>query len=370
MDWSFSIARIKGINIKIHYTFFLILLWGAFSLGSGNSLLGLAYGALLTIILFVFVTLHELGHSLVALRFGIRVRDITLMPLGGVAQLERMPEKSLQELLIASAGPLVNVALAIVALPLAVAVLGWQALNTGIFSTTIFNQAGIPGIIWFTLTANISLAVFNLIPAFPLDGGRVLRAVLAFFMNYLQATHLAVNIGRGLALLMGLAGIVMGNMVLAIIAFFIFNAGTVEEQTVRLRTMLRVITVGEIMPKNLVLVYAWNTVGEARSWLAASLQPYFAVVDEQGLAGVVSRTQLQEALAKGQVGQGIAELMRRDVLNVHYNEPLDEVQRKMANNRIPFAIVNDGLRFLGIISIEDINRSLTKLVRSMGHGSI
>ena len=189
MGWSIKLGRIFGIDIKMHLTFLLILGWGAFAYG-GNA--GPLYGVIVTLGLFTLVLLHELGHSLAAMGYGIGVKDITLLPIGGVARLERMPEKPVQELIVALAGPAVNIVLALVLLPI-VAVL---SLVQGIpLSFNLLAQSGLLGFLTFLLSANISLAVFNMIPAFPLDGGRVFRASLGFFTNYQKATQMAAAVG-------------------------------------------------------------------------------------------------------------------------------------------------------------------------------
>lgn len=182
MKWSFSIARVFGIDIRIHASFVFALMIGAmWGLEFGQK--GVAFGLLFTILLFACVVLHELGHSLVAKAFKIPVREIVLLPIGGVAQMEKNPEKPVHELLIAVAGPLVNVVIAI-----GIWVAFGKTLLSGIDLKALTSpqsvQPSAQALVFWLLTANVSLAVFNMIPAFPLDGGRVLRAVLAMFMGF------------------------------------------------------------------------------------------------------------------------------------------------------------------------------------------
>ncbi|HEX9921394.1 MAG TPA: site-2 protease family protein, partial [Anaerolineae bacterium] len=219
MNWSIKLGRIFGIDIKMHLTFLLILGWGAFAYGGSA---GPLYGLIVTLGLFSLVLLHELGHSLAALGYGIPVRDITLLPIGGVARLERMPEKPLHELVVALAGPAVNVILAVILLPIVMVLNGGRA---NLFSLGLATEPGLLSWLGFLLMANVSLALFNMIPAFPLDGGRVFRAFLSFFTDYHRATQIAATVGRILAIGLGLFALYYGQVWVAMIAFFIFIVG-------------------------------------------------------------------------------------------------------------------------------------------------
>lgn len=227
MKWSWKIGAIKGIDIYIHFTFFLLLAgFGISSLISQQSLAA-SFGSMLYIILlFTIVVLHELGHSLTAKHFGIDTRQITLLPIGGVAQLERMPEKPVQELLISIAGPAVNVVLALALLVLSYFVSSFGTVSSIalISSEFIFKLVGV----------NVALAVFNLIPAFPMDGGRVLRAILALRGSYLLATKNALNVSKVFAVLFGIIGI-FSNPFLIIIAIFVWIAGSQEYEMVKMK---------------------------------------------------------------------------------------------------------------------------------------
>ncbi len=218
MKWSWKIGKIAGISLYVHTTFWLLLGWIAVSQflekRSWTHAMG---GVLFVTVLFSVVVLHELGHALMARRFGIRTRDITLLPIGGVARLERMPEDPKQELLVALAGPAVNVALAAVLFVLIVLVMGIDALH---------NIQLIGGEFLINLLmVNVGIAVFNLLPAFPMDGGRVLRALLAMWMDYARATQIAANVGQGMAVLFGLIGMYF-NPVLLLIALFVWVGGS------------------------------------------------------------------------------------------------------------------------------------------------
>src|SRR5690348_941287 len=189
MGRSLKIGSVRGIDVRLHITFPLIVLWAAFDWGAGTYLgwRGALYGIVLVLLLFVCVVLHELGHSLVAMHFGGRVKDITLLPIGGVAQMRRMPAKPIHELLVALAGPAVNIAIALV-----LGVVFWTAREGNIpIIWRVLRMAmrpGIEGVLVYLLLANAGMALFNLLPAFPMDGGRVFRALLELWTGHLKAT--------------------------------------------------------------------------------------------------------------------------------------------------------------------------------------
>src|SRR5438552_9476749 len=213
MRWSIKIARIAGIDVRIHITFLLFLTWIGFTYYQVGGSAAAIDGVLFILALFGCVLLHEFGHALAARGFGIRTPDITLLPIGGVARLERMPDKPWQELVVAIAGPLVNVVIAAV-LTFALGLhLEWEHLER-------VNQPGI-AMLAKLASVNIGLVLFNLIPAFPMDGGRVLRALLALALPYSRATQIAAGVGQALSLVFGIVGL-FANPMLILIAFFIF----------------------------------------------------------------------------------------------------------------------------------------------------
>lgn len=362
MGWSIKLGRIFGIDIKVHLTFLLILVWGAFNYGGGA---GPLYGILVTLALFTLVLLHELGHSLAAIGYGIPVKDITLLPIGGVARLERMPEKPLHELVVALAGPLVNVLLGAVLLPV---ILFWIIVQGASFSLSTLSQPGWVGLLFFLFTANVSLAVFNMIPAFPLDGGRVLRAALGFFTNYQRATTIAATVGRILAVGLGLVAIFTGEFFLAIIAFFVFIVGGQEAQAVAARGVLRGLRVSQALTNNAVALSPSATIGQVASLMMTSRQPDFAVLDPDTgqLLGVATSHNVIEAMQQGRWRSRIGDIMQqaRHVPVIALNATLDEVQEKLGQTSSRVAAVYDGLYFRGLISLDDVYRAFQFLSRS------
>lgn len=361
MSWSIKLGQIFGIDIKVHLTFLLILVWGALNYGGSA---GPLYGIVVTLALFALVLLHELGHSLAALGYGIPVKDITLLPIGGVARLERMPEKPLHELVVALAGPAVNVILAIGLLPVVVLLAVLQGTP---LSIAMLTQPGLLGLLAFLLTANVSLAVFNMIPAFPLDGGRVLRAILGFFMNYQQATQAAVAVGRTLAIGLGLFAVYNGPISLLLIAVFIFFVGGQEGQAVAIRNILRNARVAQALTNGAVALSPNATVGQVATLMMNSRQADFAVLDPQSgqLLGVASHQKVAQAMEQGYWRSQIVEVMQqaRHVPIIALNAPLDEAQEKLAQTSSRVAAVYDGLNFRGLISLDDIYRVFQFLSR-------
>jgi len=359
MNWSVKLGRVFGIDIKMHLTFLLILVWGAFMYGGSA---GPLYGVVVTLSLFTLVLLHELGHSLAAMMYGIPVRDITLLPIGGVARLERMPEKPVQELVVALAGPAVNVVLAAVLLPVVAALSLGQSMT---FSLNMLTEPGLLGLLAFLLSANVSLAVFNMIPAFPLDGGRVLRATLGFFTNYAQATRVAATVGRYLAIGLGIVAITMGQIWLTMIALFIFFAGGQEAQAVEARTVLRTAKAGQALSGETVALSPQATVGQAASMLLSVRQPEVVVLDpvSGNLLGITSRRKIVQAMQAGQWYRRVTEIMEqaRNIPRVALSTPLDEVQDKLAQTSSRIVAVYDGLHFKGLITTDDIYRMFSLL---------
>jgi Zn-dependent protease/CBS domain-containing protein len=362
MNWSLKIGKLFGIDLKVHLTFFLILVWGAFSYGGSA---GPLYGIVVVLALFTLVVLHELGHSLAAMWFGIPVLDITLLPIGGVARLERMPDKPVQELIVALAGPAVNVILAIILLPIVTTLSAVQSVP---FSMGLLTEPGLLGLLTFLLIANVTLVAFNMIPAFPLDGGRVFRASLGLFTDHHKATKIAVNVGRVFALGLGVYGIVNGQIFLALIAFFIFVAGGQEGQAVAARTLLKTVQAREALNKNNVALSPEATVGQVASMMISHPQPTFAVLDPDSgqFLGVATSGSVSLAMQKGQWHTRITEIMHhaKNIPTIALNATLDEVQDKLVGASTQVVAVYDGLHFRGVISANDVYRVFRFLSQS------
>ncbi|HQN08195.1 MAG TPA: site-2 protease family protein, partial [Thermoanaerobaculia bacterium] len=363
MKWSYTVARVSGIDIRIHATFALILALGAFQWGfpkgldGESSFAGAVFGMGLMILLFACVVLHELGHSLVAQRFGLTVREIVLLPIGGVARLEKNPEKPLHELLIALAGPLVNVAIAILLF-----FAGGIALNFGLVEAqSLLTADGPPTLatLWgWLFLANVGLAVFNMIPAFPMDGGRVLRAALAMRLGFSRGTQIATVIGQAVAFAFGLFGVLSGNFLLVVVALFVFMGAGQERAEEQARTVLTTLRVGDAYNKHALVLSPGDHVSKVVDYILTSYQPDFAVVQGKTFLGVVTRDDVLKALATETNDLYVAGIMKREVLTVDARQGLDEVRRLMGEKGERIAAVNDDETFLGLVSVEDIGEAL------------
>ncbi len=304
MKWSVKIARIADIGIYIHLTFLLLLGWVAVIYWQhSHSTQAMAQGIFFILLLFGCVVLHELGHALMARRYGIRTRDITLLPIGGVARLESMPEEPRQEFWVALAGPAVNVFIA--ALLYLVLALGSGPApleELGITHGSLLSRL---------MVVNIWLVAFNLLPAFPMDGGRVLRALLAMRLDYVQATRVAAGIGQAMALIFGFLGL-FSNPFLVFIALFVWIGAAQESSHAQLKSALEGIPVRRAMITDFQTLAIDDTLATAVDMILSGSQHDFPVLDGARLAGILTRADLLKALAQGRQGQRVGDVMRRD----------------------------------------------------------
>jgi len=364
MNWAFRIARVRGIDIKIHVTFFLVLVLGAIQwAGSvpGDPLQGALFGMVLMILLFVCVTLHELGHSVAAQYYGIPVREIVLLPLGGVALISKNADKPLQDLVIAAAGPLVNVVLALVLFLVTRATVGLPMLTGQGTVDNLLSQPSLQTMLVWLLAANISLVVFNLIPAFPLDGGRMFRAILAMFLGYPRATQIASAVGQVAAIGLGVVGILTGNFLLALVAVFIFFGAGQETAQVLSKTVLTTLKVGDAYNKYALTLQIGDRVSKVVDYILTSYQPDFAVLQGSTLIGIVTREDVLRALATEPSDRYVTEIMQRDITKVDAAKSLDEARQVIGEAGRRVGAVFDGAKYLGLVSLEDISEAFAVL---------
>jgi Zn-dependent protease len=376
---SLVLFRLFGIDVRVHWSFLLVLAYGAFIYSSGPAgpLVGAVYGVLVTALLFVCVLLHEFGHALVAKYFRVGVSNITLLPIGGVANLERMPDKPIQEFMIAVAGPLVNFVLVVLLLPLTVIVLGIQsgfdAVGGNLRETlaqglAAFRTPGLANLMIYLVFTNLMLGIFNLLPAFPMDGGRILRALLAMAMPYVQATRTAVFVGRIFAILMAIWGIFGGGIILLLIAFFIYVGGGAEREAVESKAVLKHMTAGQALTPNAVNLYTSEPLSRAVDQIMNSYQTDYPVLDLGGqFAGVLTKPHLIHALKTQGLETRIVDVMIRaeEVPVVAPDSTLDEAWDKMATGGQRVVAVKHNGQFLGILTFEDVSEVFSVLAASM-----
>jgi Zn-dependent protease/CBS domain-containing protein len=347
MRWSVKIARVAGTEVRIHITFLLFLAWIGFSYYRVGGAAAAIPGVLFLLALFGCVLLHEFGHVLAARAFGIPTPDITLLPIGGVARLQRMPDKPWQELIVAIAGPLVNVVIAV----LLILFLGQPA--------TIENleQVERPSVGMLTKLAsvNVMLVLFNLVPAFPMDGGRVLRALLAMVLPYARATQIAAWIGQALAFVFGFIGL-FGNPLLIFIALFIFLGAQQEAAMAQMKEVSLNLAVSEAMVTHLVKLPPEATLEDAVEALLRTSQHEFPVVDaEDRILGVLTRDRLIAALKQRGSTASVADVMQRDLPAVRADEPFEKAFQLMQESAFPALPVVDRFgRLRGLITPENI----------------
>jgi CBS domain-containing protein len=288
------------------------------------------------------------------------VREIVLLPIGGVAMLGKLPEKPRQELIIAAAGPAVNVVIAVL-----LAIFVTPAMTTLDGHGLVEGSAPAPSLttfLFWLLIANITLVVFNLLPAFPLDGGRMLRAVLAMFMDYAKATKVAATIGQGAAVVLGVVGVMTGNFILAIIAVFIFFGAGMESFQAKARTVFNTLRIGDAYNKHALSLVPADRVSRVVDYILTSYQPDFAVVLGGNLLGVVTRADVVKTLSERTDDPYVSEIMKRDVESVDAATSLDEVQTRMQEQGVRLMAVYSGDRFLGLVSADDLREALSVLM--------
>lgn len=341
MRGSIKLFSVFGISINIHITFLLLLL---LVLSGGVKWL------FLIIAIFCFVTIHELCHSLVAKRFGIKVREITLFPIGGVASMSSIPEKPGHEFLISIAGPLSNIAVVILFFFPMKYLVGNEVLFHSLSTETW------PLTFSYVYWINLILAIFNLIPAFPMDGGRILRSILAGRLGYHKATKIAAMFGHLFALLFAYLGIVRFNLILVAIAVFIYMAASNEELQVELKETLKKFKVRDILSRDFFILTSDATLAKVLELIFHSHQEDFAVVDEGVLVGFITRQDIMTSIHQFGTQKLVRDMMRKDFPKVKDSDLLTKVQTIMQENQMrALPVLKDG-SLVGVITMEDVGK--------------
>jgi Zn-dependent protease/predicted transcriptional regulator len=356
--WSFRIGTLLGVPIRVHVTFLFLLVWfGAVSSQSGRGYLG---GVVFLLLLFGCVVLHELGHATMARRYGVKTSEIVLYPIGGIARLDRIPSGK-AELLIAIAGPLVNLVLA---------ALIWAGLQFAPVSGPESAEEMVGGpLAWQLLTANLSLFVFNLIPAFPMDGGRILRAGLSLAIGQQRATTIAARVGQGLAILFALFAVFPGPVkpMLLLIALFVFLGAGQEEAYQRGRAAVRGLVARDAMVTQFATLAPQDSLGHAAELLLATHQHDFPVVDLWGrVAGLLPRATLIAALAEHGREVAVLEVMERELVAVRPETSLDDVLGGLQSRPGATVLVVGEKGLEGMITLENLGE-LIEVSRSLQH---
>ena len=349
MKWSWKIGRIGGIDLRVHATFLILLAWMALVYyRSSGTAAGAVRGVLFTLALFASVVLHEFGHAAAARRVGVPTRDITLLPIGGVARLEYIPRKAKQELGIALAGPAITV---VIALLLAL-VLRLLHAPLVVAADAVVTGSG-AGLLAQLMWVNVYLLVFNLLPAFPMDGGRVLRAGLAMRTGYLRATEVAARVGRAFALLFGIVGLFY-NPFLVLIALFVWLGAAAESSALQEHEVLGGVTVDRIMIRELRTLAPNDTLETAMRHVLEGFQHDFPVVAGGRVVGVLTRAGMLAGLGRAGPGSLVSESMDTSFRTTTPIEPVEKAVARLRECHCSTMPVLDDGQLSGVLTSENI----------------
>ncbi len=350
MRWSWKIGRIAGIDLYVHATFFLLILWViALHAFQGHGMEGALTGIAFILALFACIVLHEFGHALTARRYGIPTKDITLLPIGGVARLERMPDKPWQEFWVAMAGPLVSFALGIALYVVLFITGGFQPVSGLSITGGPFLER--------LLVANVAIAIFNLIPAFPMDGGRILRALLATRFDHVRATQIAASVGQALALVFGLLGLFRDPFLL-FIAFFVWIGAAAEAQSVQMKEAFTGIPIRAAMQTSFTTLTTEQTLGDAAKVILAGSQHDFPVVWGDRVMGILTKSNLISGLAEYGADQPVTKVIEREFQTAEPNEMLESVLVRLAATPARVLPVLEDGRLIGLVTTENLGEYL------------
>ncbi len=359
MRGGWTIGRLAGIDLRLHFTFPLIVLFGALQWGSAHGTAGAAFGALLMLVLFACVALHELGHALAARHYGIPTREILLFPLGGVAFLARPARRPAEELWIALAGPAVNVVIAAaLAIVIGVAPAALPGEAAGLLRASSAGPSLGTFLHWL-LGANLSLVLFNLLPAFPMDGGRVLRALLAFRFGWLKGTRWAAAVGQGLAVAGGVWALLSGQLLLALLAAFVYFGAGQERTHAEARHVLESLRLADAYNRHALVLAPGDRLSRVVHYLLTSYQPDFAVIDRAGVfAGVVTRERALAIAATRADDPFVLDFLETRVPRLETHLTLAEAQEALADSGTTCGAVVEQGRFLGLVSQQDLAEAI------------
>lgn len=345
--WSLYIGRVSGIKIFIHWTFIFLISWILISnFQEGKNMASALYTISFVLSIFVCVTLHELGHALTAKYFKYRTRDITLLPIGGIARMDEIPENPKHELLVALAGPSVNILIALLLYPFVY----WFG-NIPTFFTVLFNTGDT--FLFGLLVVNIALAVFNLIPAFPMDGGRVFRATLSFFTDRVKATTIAARTGQVIATAFFFIG-VFYNPILALIGIFIFMMAQTENDYVKSKSLLHDYTVRDVMMRKYYSLDAFDTIDDAVKGLLDVQAADFLVMENGNVIGTLSRDGIIRGLAEKGKESSVLHAMNSKIKFLNPDMSLDKLFTQLKSNGNTLFPVLQNNKLIGVVDANNI----------------
>jgi len=350
MKWSWKVGRFAGIDVYIHATFWLLIGWIAVShILQGDPALQTLAAIAFILALFACVVLHEFGHALTARRYGIKTRDITLLPIGGLARLERMPEQPIQELWVALAGPAVNVVIAALLFAFLTITNALEPLERLSVTSGSFVER--------LMAVNISLVLFNLLPAFPMDGGRVVRALLAMRMEYTRATQIAASLGQVMAFVFGFLGL-FTNPFLIFIALFVWIGAAQEASMVQMKSALGGIPVSRTMLTDFRTLAPRDPLARVVDLILAGSQHDFPVTENGTLVGILTREKLLAALSQTDRATAVADVMEREFATVDQAEMLEIALAKLDECACQTLAVTQRGQLAGLVTKDNVGEFL------------
>ncbi|MGQ0639272.1 MAG: site-2 protease family protein [Gemmatimonadaceae bacterium] len=346
MKWSWRIGRIAGIDVDVHATFALLILYVAIvEYQRSRNLVSVALMVAFVLVVFASVVAHEYGHALTARRYGVATRGITLLPIGGVARLDRLPSKPQQELAIAAAGPIVSAAIAL----LIYLVLRLTGAPVASVDADLSGSGFLARVMW----VNVAIVLFNMLPAFPMDGGRILRAALAIKLGAVRATSIAARIGKAFALLFGIWGLYT-NPFLVFIALFVWLGATGEETQTRMQAALHDVPVERLMISDVRTLDVQDALARAVEHLLAGFQQDFPVTERGQVVGVLTRADLIKALAQKGDQARVGEHMRREICVTNTRESVERAFERLQRHECQtMPVVRDGA-LVGVLTLENV----------------
>jgi Zn-dependent protease/CBS domain-containing protein len=370
-SWSISVGRIFGVDLRIHWTFFLLPLFVWYTEYAAHGTANEGRGLALVAIMFACVLTHEFGHALVARRSGVRAKSIILLPIGGITQLDdsqpvdlkafpdpaaRKLEPWKRDILIALAGPLANLFMALVS----AAILLMFIPRLDLWTWPFMRSGNLPrSLVWI----NLYIAGFNLLPAYPMDGGRVLRALFSRHMDPIQATRRAVSIGQAFATLFILTGMLLPNYWLTLVGLFLFIASQMEERSAVFQSVLEKVHLEDIMLTDFATLSPADTLEDALEKAVHTLQDDFPVIRGSDMVGVISRQKILEALRVE--GNGYVQAVMNRIFEVaQKSESLASAFRKLTARNLSIIPVVEDQRLVGIVTLQNLMHSMALLAES------
>ena len=357
MSASLQLGRIAGIKVQIHWTFWLLFLFIGFMVfANDGSYTDLFWNFVFITALFICVVLHEFGHALAARRYGVGTRNITLLPIGGVANLKDMPENPKEEFIIAIAGPLVNVVIAFL-LWLVVPVDNFLVDDPEMLEEQL-SSINASNFLFYLLAVNVALVVFNMIPAFPMDGGRVFRAILSTRMSRVQATQAATALGKFLAMIFFLFGL-FSNIILAVIAVFIYFGAHSENIVIQQISLLQGNDIEDAMITDFTTLKPDDTLQSAIDRILDSTEQDFVVEENGRVVGILFMSDLAPALRERGNESLVSDIMEKNIVTLNAKDPLQSAYRELKTGNKNFFPVVDNEKLVGVLDMNNINEFLT-----------